>query len=179
MAEAAVVVSVSVQNNEQKKFRFLGVTQICLIVFHVSCIVSLPYSGRRSWSNDQQYLISSFFVLIAGCLAIAAKNLHLPTLRACLGMEILSSLACLAILNITVIKLITRYHACYHAPTSQDKLGCENLHNAHMHLFTELLLVHVALFAISVTLVVYACKNCCCPAPKVPVIMIQAPPAPQ
>ncbi|KAM9425517.1 uncharacterized protein KZ484_010499 isoform 2-T2 [Pholidichthys leucotaenia] len=41
-------------------------------------------------------------------------------------------------------------------------------------------LIQAALIAISATLVCYSCKvaNCCCPAPKMPVITVQVPPAP-
>ncbi|XP_055012553.1 membrane-spanning 4-domains subfamily A member 4A-like isoform X1 [Boleophthalmus pectinirostris] len=198
MAEAAVVdadtglshsplVSVSFQRNERRKLKFLegepkalGITQVCLILFHVSCIATFMYTGVDRWYYNIQELIASVFVLIGGSLAIAAKNLHLPTLRACLGMEILSSVACLV--NLFRSSLEMRTHKfCYSTPTREDELHCENKSNAHLHLFAGLLLVHIALFAISVTLVVYACKvvNCCSPAPKVPVIMIQEPPAPQ
>ncbi|XP_055012550.1 membrane-spanning 4-domains subfamily A member 4A-like [Boleophthalmus pectinirostris] len=200
MAEAAVVdadtglshsplVSVSFQRNERRKLKFLegepkalGITQVCFILFHVSCIATFMYTGVGRWFYNIQELIASVFVLIGGSLAIAAKNLHLPTLRACLGMEILSSVACLFNMMISSKQLQrASYYYCSDALTPEDKLQCENMGNAYMHLFAEFLLIHVTLFAISVTLVVYACKvvNCCSPAPKVPVIMIQAPPAPQ
>ncbi|KAJ0055863.1 hypothetical protein NL108_013987 [Boleophthalmus pectinirostris] len=199
MAEAAVVdadtglshsplVSVSFQGNERRKLKFLegepkalGITQVCLILFHLSCIATFKYTGVGRWYYNIQELIASVFVLTGGCLAIAAKNLHLPTLRACLGMEILSSVACLVNLINSSIQMVDRFFLCDYTIRNPYRQNCKNMGNAHMHLFAELLLVHVALFAISVTLVVYACKvvNCCSPAPKVPVIMIQAPPAPQ
>ncbi|XP_020778917.2 membrane-spanning 4-domains subfamily A member 4A-like isoform X3 [Boleophthalmus pectinirostris] len=176
MAEAAVVdadtglshsplVSVSFQGNERRKLKFLegepkalGITQICLILFHESCIASFVYTGLSRWSMNITYIIASVFVLIGGCLAIAAKNLHLPTIRACLVMEFLSSVACF--FNILfILNDMQFYFPCHYSSTNQDKLHCKNLSNAHMHLFAELLLVHVALFAISVTLMVYACKG--------------------
>ncbi|XP_055012549.1 membrane-spanning 4-domains subfamily A member 4A-like isoform X2 [Boleophthalmus pectinirostris] len=176
MAEAAVVdadtglshsplVSVSFQRNERRKFKFLegepkalGITQVCLILFHMSCIAALMGSDLSRWYHDIQYIMASFFVLIGGCLAIAAKNLHLPTIRACLVMEFLSSVACF--FNILfILNDMQFYFPCHYSSTNQDKLHCKNLSNAHMHLFAELLLVHVALFAISVTLMVYACKG--------------------
>lgn len=205
MAEAAFVeadqgsshsplVSVSFQKNEQRKFKFLegepkalGITQICMSIFHISCIASLLAVGQIRGSLEIPVIVSSVLIFIAGALAIAAKNLHLPTLRACLGMEIVAAIASLLNLIITLIQMNDWHYAyfCYHhfynEPTNEDLKHCRSAERAHAHLFAELVVVQVALFAISVTLVVYAGKvgNCCAPSPKVPVITIQAPPAPQ
>uniref|UniRef100_A0A3B4BC28 Uncharacterized protein n=1 Tax=Periophthalmus magnuspinnatus TaxID=409849 RepID=A0A3B4BC28_9GOBI len=149
------LVSVSFQRNEQRKLKFLEGEPKALGVG-----LSLFYYSKR------MFILQIF---IAGSVAIAAKNLHLPTLRACLGMEIFSSVACLVNLIVSLLQMepyclnaeVCRFYDCF--------------------LSTLLLVIQVALFAISITLAVYACKvvNCCSPAPKVPVIMIQAPPAPQ
>uniref|UniRef100_A0A4W5KGQ0 Uncharacterized protein n=1 Tax=Hucho hucho TaxID=62062 RepID=A0A4W5KGQ0_9TELE len=40
--------------------------------------------------EDLTQVIGSVFVIIAGSLAIAAQNLHLPTLKACLGMQVVA-----------------------------------------------------------------------------------------
>ncbi|XP_033839398.1 membrane-spanning 4-domains subfamily A member 4A-like [Periophthalmus magnuspinnatus] len=196
MAEVALVdpdtglsdsplVSVSFQRNEQRKLKFLegepkalGITQILLIFFHMSCIATLTASGLGK-ELAIPHFVASVFIFIAGSVAIAAKNLHLPTLRACLGMEIFSSVACLVNLIVSLLQMESR-HSCYYV-SDEDRPYCLNAESANAHLFAELVVIQVALFAISITLAVYACKvvNCCSPAPKVPVIMIQAPPAPQ
>uniref|UniRef100_A0A8C6TGZ3 Membrane-spanning 4-domains subfamily A member 4A n=1 Tax=Neogobius melanostomus TaxID=47308 RepID=A0A8C6TGZ3_9GOBI len=200
MTEAALVVAaqgspssplvfVSFQKNEQRKFKFLegepkalGITQICLSVFHSSCVASLFAAGMLKTGLEIPSFVCSLLAFIAGSVAIAAKNLHLPTLRACLGMvAVVVSLfnVIITLINMTVYWSIVR--DCYYYDEGQMKQICYNAEAAHTHLFAELTITQVAQFGISVTLVVYAAKvaHCCAPAPNVPVITIQAPPAPQ
>ncbi|CAL9694557.1 unnamed protein product [Knipowitschia caucasica] len=122
-------------------------------------------------------------VFIAGSVAIAAKNLHLPTIRACLGLEIVATLASVINLIFTFVLMVhplTFGRSCYYAE-KEAKQSCLKIEEAHSVLFAELIIVQLVLLAISVTLACYAGKvvNCCCPPPKVPVIMLQAPPAAQ
>ncbi|XP_072315125.1 membrane-spanning 4-domains subfamily A member 4A-like [Eucyclogobius newberryi] len=120
MTEAAVVdaepglsdsplVLVSFQKNAQRRLKFLegepkalGITQICLSVFQSSCMASFITGDNeeKTWLAGF-FIISSVLIFIAGSVAIASKNLHLPTLKACVGMEIVASVAsffCLTLL---------------------------------------------------------------------------------
>ncbi|CAL1590695.1 unnamed protein product [Knipowitschia caucasica] len=198
MTESAVVytdpgvtdgplVTVSFQKNSQRKLKFLegepkalGIAQIGLVVFHNSCVASLV--GDRTGLATPCF-ITSVFVFIAGSVAIAAKNLHLPTIRACLGLEIVATLASVINLIFTFVLMVhplTFGRSCYYAE-KEAKQSCLKIEEAHSVLFAELIIVQLVLLAISVTLACYAGKvvNCCCPPPKVPVIMLQAPPAAQ
>ncbi|XP_055359997.1 uncharacterized protein LOC114844789 isoform X3 [Betta splendens] len=129
------LVTLTFRKDDKRKLKYLeaepkalGITQIGLGLFNIICATVLL--GTRIFYLERQIpiLISSLLVMIAGSVAVAAQNLHLPT----------------------------------------DSL---------MHFSAESIIVHVALFAISVTLAVYCCKvvNCCTPAPRVPVITVQAP----
>ncbi|CAB1324720.1 unnamed protein product, partial [Coregonus sp. 'balchen'] len=62
------------------------ITQIALSVFHISSVIVIDTTGMSMWVQDLPQIIGSLFVIIAGSLAIAAQNLHLPTLKASLGM---------------------------------------------------------------------------------------------
>ncbi|KAK7910213.1 hypothetical protein WMY93_014897 [Mugilogobius chulae] len=157
------------------------ITQICLSLFHTSWVAVTYGTDIDRYHLKMPYFITSTFIIIAGSVAIAAKNLHLPTLRACLGLEMIASLVSISNLILTLIQL-GHYDSCYYySPEDEDKLYCQNIESTHLHFTAVFLVIHLAVFAISVTLVVYACKvaNCCSPAPKVPVITIQNPPAAQ
>lgn len=186
------LVSVTFQRNEQRKNKYLeaepkalGITQICLSIFQASCAGVFLAKGLTRLDVDFIYFISSLLIAIAGSVAVAAKNLHLPTLKACLGMEILASVAAILNLIYNIVKMNDFPHYCYRYyyenRTYDYEESCRKIEAAHSHFFAEGVLIQVALFAISITLVAYTCKvvNCCSPAPKVPVITIQAPPAQQ
>lgn len=187
------MVSVSFQKNEKRKFKFLegepkilGITQISLSFFQITCIANLHANGLVGSGLEIPLIISSLLILIAGSLAIAATRLHLPTLRACLGMEVVSSIAAIFNLITTMITMNTwrYYYSCYYYDydnVAEGRKYCRYVEAAHTHLFAELVIIQVALFAISVTLLVYAAKvaQCCNPGPKVPVITIRAPPPPE
>ncbi|XP_072315054.1 membrane-spanning 4-domains subfamily A member 4A-like [Eucyclogobius newberryi] len=198
MAETAVVeadlgspdsplVTVSFQRNDQRKLKFLegepkilGLTQICLTIFLSSCVAVLFGFDLTKFQLETPFFVSSMFIFIAGSVAIAAKNLHRPTLKACLGMEIVAALASFFNLILTLVQM-PDFNCYYYDRGNEDRESCKNIQAARLHLFSEFVVIHVALFAISVTLIVYACKvvNCCSPGPKVPVITIHAAPAPQ
>lgn len=182
------LVSVTFQKNEQRKFKFLegepkalGISQMCMSIFQISCVGSLFASGLIRTGLEIPSIVCSLLVFIAGSVAIGAKNLHLPTLKACLGMEVIAAIASFFNLSFSLVKMMDLRIFCYRHEDEQGKLSCRSIEAGHAHFFAELTVIHVALFAISVTLVVYAAKvvNCCSPAPKVPVIAIQVPPAPQ
>ncbi|KAJ0055737.1 hypothetical protein NL108_011317 [Boleophthalmus pectinirostris] len=202
MAEAAIVeaepassnsplVSLSFQKNAQRKLKFLegepkalGITQICLSIFQSSCMASIIANGVSRSETFLFFIISSILIFIAGSVAVASKNLHLPTLKACVGMEIVATTA--SLFNLVLALATMEEFYCLHLDsfdnsTFSEEMGayCRKIDAAHLHLFTELVILQVTLLSISVTLAIYACKvvNCCSPAAKVPVITIQASPA--
>ncbi|XP_028285464.1 uncharacterized protein LOC114451110 isoform X2 [Parambassis ranga] len=204
MADAAVVeegfspaaqsplVAVTFQRNVYRKEKYLeaepkalGITQIGLSMFKmISCAVFLA-KGLSVVSSDITFFISSLLVVVAGSVAIAAETLHLPTLRACFGMQIVACGASIVNIVCTLVKMeqmpIYCWEYYYHNTTPNYEEICHQIEKIHSHFFAGGVLVQTALLAISVTLAVYCCKvvNCCAPAPKVPVITVQAPPAPQ
>ncbi|KAK7910263.1 hypothetical protein WMY93_014947 [Mugilogobius chulae] len=200
MAEAAVVeaaepglsntplVSVSFQKNTQRKLKFLegepkalGVTQLILSVFLSSCIASMCVTDEEKLELGLCFIVSCVLIFIGGSVAIAAKNLHLPTLKACVGMETVAAVA--SFFNLIVLAGMAPVPCFSENVNSTDWSSdfCRQMETSRYHFSTELVVVQVALLCISVTLAAYACKvvNCCTQAPKVPVIEIQVPPAPE
>ncbi|CAL1590538.1 unnamed protein product [Knipowitschia caucasica] len=180
------LVTVSFQRDHQRKLKFLeaepkalGVTQICLIVFHASYVAMFYAQDLNRGALELPSFISCFFVLVAGSVAIAAKNLHLPTVRACFFLEILAAAASIGNFSLILIQMEDTYSCYYYDSENQAKKNCFNAQAAHTHLLGVLLLANITVLAIAVSLIIYACKviNCCSPAPKVPVITIQAPAA--
>ncbi|KAK7910264.1 hypothetical protein WMY93_014948 [Mugilogobius chulae] len=182
------LVSVSFQRDEQRKQKFLegepkalGITQVNLIIFHTCCIAVMFGNGVSRDGLEIYYFVSSGIIFAAGILAILSKNLKIPMLRACVGMELVSSVISIFNLILTASRMGYYNYCYYYHSTEEDRTICKNEEAARMHLLTELVIIELVLFAISVTLMIYACKvaNCCSVAPKVPVITIQAPPAAQ
>ncbi|XP_034471090.1 uncharacterized protein LOC117779199 isoform X1 [Hippoglossus hippoglossus] len=182
------LVEVSFQKNVQRVQKYLeaepkalGVTQIGLSVFQIVCVAVFLAKGLSHIGIDIAFFISSLLVVIAGSVAVAAQNLHLPTLRACLGMQIVASGASLFNLICCLIKMDDSPVYCWHNhyDNSTLRIGeiCHNLENIRSHFSVESVLIQAALLAISVTLATYCCKvvNCCSPAPKMTVITVQAP----
>uniref|UniRef100_A0A3B5L4B2 Uncharacterized protein n=1 Tax=Xiphophorus couchianus TaxID=32473 RepID=A0A3B5L4B2_9TELE len=103
-------------------------------------------------------------VIIAGGVAVAAKNLHLPTLDV------------LLLVSFHVNNFIN--HA-YQNPHIQEfyPLILSTFQSIHSHFFAGGILIQACLLAISATLAAYCCKviNCCGAANKMPVITIQSP----
>ncbi|XP_061921073.1 membrane-spanning 4-domains subfamily A member 4A-like isoform X2 [Entelurus aequoreus] len=160
------------------------ITQIGMSVFQITSTSVFHHQNLGTDGKDVIFLMLSLLVVIAGSVAIAAKNLHLPTLMACLGMQIVACLA--SFINIIVLlHNLDQYstHCWYYSQGNQTtyKNDCHTLERTRNHLFAESMLIQVTLLAISVTLAAYCCKvvNCCAPAPKMPVITLQNQPAEQ
>ncbi|KAM9836552.1 uncharacterized protein ACBR49_018984 [Aulostomus maculatus] len=190
------LVAVTFQRNIYRSQKYLeaepkalGITQIGLSVFQMTCLGVFLYKGLVEEGPDVAFFISSLLVVVAGCVAVAAQSLHLPTLRACLGMQIVACVA--SVFNVIFIqyKFGSSLPYCYtynfdhenETSTQQYEL-CSLVERTHIHFFAKDILIQVTLFAISATLATYCCKvvKCCAPA-KVPVITVQTPPtvAPQ
>ncbi|XP_062305696.1 uncharacterized protein LOC134009932 isoform X1 [Osmerus eperlanus] len=198
-AEQGPLVSVTFQTDQHRKLKYLesetkalGVTQITFSVFKIFAYTPYYMLGFGE-PIDQTviYIIGYVLVMVAGSLALAAQNLHLPTMKACLGMQVVACV--ISILNLLVdgfdlglAKLdLTPFHDS-HCWLSWNYTGvqhdnCMILSTTHAHYTAENLLIQAASVAISVTLAAYCCKviNCCSPTSRMPVITVQAPPTQQ
>ncbi|XP_054457522.1 uncharacterized protein LOC129093507 [Anoplopoma fimbria] len=186
------LVAVSFQRNVRRKEKYLeaepkalGITQIGTSVFQITCVGMFMSKDFHHEHTDVPFMISSLLLIIAGSLAVAAQNLHLPTLRACLVMQILAcgasifNLICCLIKMDSVPTLCWYQHYDFNATRIEET--CQSIQSTHTHLYAEIMVIQAALLAISVTLAVYCCKvvNCCLPAPKMPVITVHMPPVQQ
>ncbi|XP_022073690.1 uncharacterized protein LOC110968156 [Acanthochromis polyacanthus] len=187
------LVAVTFQRNVHRKQKYLeaepkalGITQVGLSMYMIICVAVFQAKGLTSLDTDIPFFISSLLVVIAGNVAIAAQNLHLPTLRACLGMQIVSCGASIFNIICSVIKMEGTPYYCWSYYYDRDNTVhygeiCRKIENIHSHFFAGSVLIQATLLAISATLAAYSCKvaNCCGPAPKMPVITVQAPPVQQ
>ncbi|KAM7377677.1 hypothetical protein PAMA_014130 [Pampus argenteus] len=188
-AEKPLVV-VSFLKNDQRKKKYLeaepkalGLTQIGLSVFQIVCVSVFLSKGLNDGGDDIVVLIASPLVVIAGSLAIAAQNLHLPTLRGCLVMQILACGASIFNIIFTFEKMDNVPPKCWryyydNANSSHHEATCHIIESTQAHFYAEFTVIHAALLAISATLATYCCKvvNCCSPAAKIPVITVHSPP---
>ncbi|KAM9827431.1 membrane-spanning 4-domains subfamily A member 4A-like [Neosynchiropus ocellatus] len=182
------LVAVTFQRSNLRKQKYLegepkalGITQIVLSLFQmitVSVLLSKDLSDRET---DIPLFIASSMVVIAGILAVAAQSLHLPTLRGCLGMQIVACAASFVNMVCTLMKIESFPMYCwdYYSDnaTSVERNACNQMERMNSHLHAEGVVIHVTLLAISATLAAYCCKvvNCCAPPPKMPVITVQTP----
>ncbi|KAK9524396.1 hypothetical protein VZT92_016793 [Zoarces viviparus] len=186
------LVAVSFQRNVHRKEKYLeaepkalGITQIGLSVFQITCVAVFLSKGLSDERADIPFFISSLLLIIAGSLAVAARNLHLPTLKACLGMQIVACVASVFNVIFSMMKMDLMHYGCwsYYYDSNSTYLEeiCHKLESTNSHFFAEVVVIQAALFAISVTLAAYCCKvvNCCSPAPKMPVITVHVPPVQQ
>lgn len=201
MAEEAVVVeagaaesplvAVTFQRNVHRKQKYLeaepkalGITQIGLSVFQIICVSVFLAKGLSHMETDIPFIIASLLVVIAGSVAIAAQNLHLPTLRGCLGMQIVACGASVFNIICTLVKMDNVPSYCWHyyyENSSHNADTCHKIESSQDHFYAEGAVIQATLLAISAALAAYCCKvvNCCSPAPKMPVITVQAPPVQQ
>ncbi|KAF0044920.1 hypothetical protein F2P81_001449 [Scophthalmus maximus] len=181
-SDEAAVVEEGVASAAQSPL--VAVTQIGLSAFQIICVGVLLAKGLGQIHTDVSFFISSLLVVIAGAVAVAAQNLHLPTvseptatcrlnmLRACLGMQIVACGASLFNMICILVKMDHMPSFCwaYYYDNITLHYGdiCSNIESIHSHFYAEGVLIEAALLAISVTLAVYCCKvvNCCTPAPK-------------
>ncbi|CAL8377132.1 unnamed protein product [Gadus morhua 'NCC'] len=189
--EQGPLVSVTFQKNPARKQKYLeaqpkelGITQIGLSLYQMSWVFALVYidSVRGETVLRVLFSIASVVVILAGCLAIAATTLHIPTLRACLTMQILAIAASVFGFILTMGQFENGVlHGCwfdeYSNKTTTKQSICEKMDNVFHNLHAGGTLVQTALVAISITLAVYCCKviNCCSPGSRMPVITVQAP----
>ncbi|NP_001373646.1 uncharacterized protein LOC100001422 isoform 2 [Danio rerio] len=187
--EAGTLVEVSFQKNPRHKYKYLegepkilGITEIAITVFFIGWRISF-YLEAYAWTTNTTILLSSIGI-IAGSVAIAAQNLHLPTLKACLGMQVVTSVAYFVCIIITLNEQHFHPGRCwtyfdnYHEqiPSNSTCLHTEKLFN-QLILLDELL--ETVQIVLAITLAAYCCKviPCCSPRSNVPVIVMTPPAA--
>ncbi|XP_065131523.1 membrane-spanning 4-domains subfamily A member 4A-like [Paramisgurnus dabryanus] len=165
--------------NQNKKFleaepKILGATQIMLtVLFLTSKIANFSH-----WIGTSVEIGCSCVGIIAGSLAIAAQNLHFPTIKACLGMQIVT---CLIYGLILIISF--DYHmndaesACFYNESRYELPLCKSLLAGFSQMVSIGNLMEAVQIALSITLAAYCCKviQCCSPRSHVPVIVMKPP----
>ncbi|KAK2852059.1 hypothetical protein Q5P01_008335 [Channa striata] len=186
------LVAVSFQRNANRKQKYLeaepkalGITQIGLSLFNITSASMFLAKDVSEMPFEIPFFVSSLLVAIAGSVAVASQSLHLRTLRACFGVQIVACLACFVNLICTIVKMDFLPRYCWGIYNYNTTLNpgdeCYVLQNVQIHFYSGSAIIQAALMAISGTLVTYCCKviNCCAPDPKMPVITVQAPPVQQ
>ncbi|XP_046905152.1 uncharacterized protein LOC124487126 [Hypomesus transpacificus] len=194
-AEQGPLFSVTFQTDPHRKLKYLesepkalGVTQITISVYKIFVYALFYVLGLDLPIEQIGYLIGYVSVMVAGCLALAAQNLHLPTLKACLGMQVVACVV--SILNLLVDLLFGLdtpfsqtgcWMSLHYNDTGVQHDNCMMLSTALESYSVEHFLIQAVSVAISVTLAAYCCKviNCCSPTSRMPVITVQAPPTQQ
>lgn len=186
---AGELLHIRFQKNSNQKLKYLeaepkilGVTQIAFAVFFIFAVV--VYENGLTMYTDVAMItggIASMIITIAGSLAIAAQNLHLPTLKACLGMQVVSCIASVISIFIHLTVMPPIYLCWLHDIEASKNTTCKNLSNGFENYVGLQELVLAVQIALSATLTAYCCKviQCCSPVSSVPVITINGPPDPQ
>ncbi|KAK2860582.1 hypothetical protein Q7C36_004748 [Tachysurus vachellii] len=185
--ETGNLVELNFQKNpsQAKKYleaepKALGVTQIMLSLFFL-CAIYLNWNFHYFYTPA---IISASFSspsIIAGSVAIAAQNLHLPTLKACLGMQVVACVFSVFCFLISWGLMLdnSMAHFCYEEYHNGTR--CERLLSIYEHISGIEMLVQATQIALSATLAAFCCKviQCCSPKNNVPVIVVNTPPGPQ
>lgn len=167
--------------NQNKKFleaepKILGATQIMLtVLFLTSKIARFSH-----WIGTSVEIGCSCVGIIAGSLAIAAQNLHLPTLKACLGMQIVTCLIYGFILIISFDHHMNAAGSACYFPYNESRYElpiCKSLLAGFSQMGSIDNLMEAVQIALSITLAAYCCKviQCCSPRSHVPVIVMKPP----
>ncbi|KAK3567407.1 hypothetical protein QTP86_019866, partial [Hemibagrus guttatus] len=175
-SETGALVEVKFEKNPYQTQKYLeaepkalGVTQIMLALFYLSVL----YLNWEFHYSQTPVIISASLSpasIIAGSVAIAAQNLRLPTLRACLGMQIVAcvfSVLCFFISSTHMVEHSFRHYCWDHGEnsTSKNKM-CERLWSITEHITGIQMLVQATQIALSATLAAFCCKVIQCCSPK-------------
>uniref|UniRef100_A0A8C1TY81 Si:ch211-212k18.8 n=1 Tax=Cyprinus carpio TaxID=7962 RepID=A0A8C1TY81_CYPCA len=176
-ADADTLMEVTFQKNPSQKYKYLeaepkilGVTEIALTVFFVVCRISF-YMVRSELNGFM--LAFSCVGIISGSVAIAAQKLHLPTLKACLGMQVVTCVAYTFCLLETFVEPYARITDCWH-PYNHSNITHENdtciqIEKGFHLLFALDQLTELTQIVLSITIAAYCCKviPCCSPTSHV------------
>uniref|UniRef100_A0A8C0Y7R3 Si:ch211-212k18.8 n=1 Tax=Cyprinus carpio carpio TaxID=630221 RepID=A0A8C0Y7R3_CYPCA len=176
-ADADTLMEVTFQKNPSQKYKYLeaepkilGVTEIALTVFFVVCRISF-YMVRSELNGFM--LAFSCVGIISGSVAIAAQKLHMPTLKACLGMQVVTCVAYTFCLLETFVEPYARITDCWH-PYNHSNITHENdtciqIEKGFHLLFALDQLTELTQIVLSITIAAYCCKviPCCSPTSHV------------
>ncbi|XP_051508395.1 uncharacterized protein LOC127414413 isoform X2 [Myxocyprinus asiaticus] len=194
-AEAGTLLEVTYQRNPKQKYKYLeaepkilGITEIVLTVFFLGCKIPF-YMEANNWFLLSAIVAFSSISIIGGSVAIAAQKLHLPTLKACLGIQIVMCVIYGIFLITTTFEdyRMPGYDACWlhdsnvnYEETNETSNTCLLLMNGFYNLYSLDQLMEAAQIALSVTLAAYCCKviQSCSPSSQVPVIVMKSPTVP-
>ncbi|GAA6082541.1 uncharacterized protein si:ch211-212k18.8 isoform X1 [Tachysurus ichikawai] len=158
----------------------LGVTQIMLSLFFL-CAIYLNWNFHDFYTTSILSATFSSPSIIAGSVAIAAQNLRLPTLKACLGMQVVACVFSVFSFVISWALMVDNSfrHFCWEE--NHNVTMCERLWSIYEHISGIGMLVQATQIALSATLAAFCCKiiQCCSPRNNVPVIVVNTPPGPQ
>ncbi|KAG5266654.1 hypothetical protein AALO_G00234650 [Alosa alosa] len=173
-SNAGPLVQVTFQKDPNRKKKYLesepkalGCTQIVLAFFLVNAGL---LNGSLWWSTVE--IINGIFPIIAGSVAIAAQNLSLRTFRACLGLQVFTSIIC-GVTLLCMLGMLEDMH--HHDPCrywTYDEVNgtvyeaCTMLLQVEDHYSAGTKVVLATILGISITLAAYCCKviQCCSPA---------------
>ncbi|KAK2860581.1 hypothetical protein Q7C36_004747 [Tachysurus vachellii] len=187
--EPGPLVEVKFQKNTYQTQKYLeaepkalGVTQIMLGLFIMSIMLFITdyFDGKII------HAVSSSANIIAGSVAVAARNLHLPRLKACLGLQVVVCVASLVSIlhNLGEMGHYPVINFCWQEElnsTDTDKNTdtqtmdmCDRLWFIAEDIRGIEMLVQLTQIALSATLAAFCCKviQCCSPRNNVPVIVV-------
>ncbi|XP_051554238.1 semaphorin-4F-like isoform X2 [Myxocyprinus asiaticus] len=181
-----VSVDISFQKSPNQKLKYLdaepkilGITEITMAFFFIFAQVLFSVNDTGLLLEAMSGIVS-ITVIIAGSLAIAAQNLHPPTLKACLVTQVV---ACVASLICIILQLDfpNQFYCWTPEDSPHDQEICSSIQNGYEHLQALERLVLAVQIALSATLAAYCCKvlPCCSSTSNVPVIRVNRHPEPQ
>ncbi|KAM3591130.1 uncharacterized protein V6R79_022961 [Siganus canaliculatus] len=175
------LVAVTFQEDANRKLKYLeakpkalGITQIGLVLFQVNFVIVFMAKGVMDMKNlfpEIPFFICSPVVVIAGSVAVAARNLHVPTLKACLGMQIVACLLSMFNILLSMDMVSYMYFDCWMGPDWDSQPIhfhniCDIVETTNINALAQFVILDVVLVAISITLAVYCCKAIgCCGSP--------------
>ncbi|KAK5876222.1 hypothetical protein CesoFtcFv8_027212 [Champsocephalus esox] len=145
------LVSVSFERNVNWKQKYLeaepnalGITQIGLSLFQIISTVLFMSKGLSVTPTGIPVIILSLLVLIAGSLTVAAQSLHLPTLKACFGMQIVAVPASITNMIFALLQMNDLPFICmlnYYDQSFTSRNYCHNIESTISHFYSPVITV--------------------------------------
>ncbi|XP_059396164.1 uncharacterized protein LOC132128551 [Carassius carassius] len=167
-------------------YRFM-VAFSCVVSVHFICFYFNMFELYNMYNCF--HIITCHYVsfkqgIISGSVAIASQKLHLPTLKACLGMQVVTCVAYTFCFLGTIAEPYSDSGCWYHYNQSEithENNICIQIEKGFALQYSIDQLMEVTQIVLSITIAVYCCKviPCCAPRSHVPVIVMTPPTAAQ